>query len=171
MKKISIVSISLVIWLIPVFAFAQTTTLPDRVQSLKGLEGVYILVELNEEIKEAGFTDQSVKSDIEKILNNAGVKIIDINELRNTPGNPYLQLSTFGYEMKTGGYACALLLGLKQDVILKRDMEIPGEATTWSSLWEITFSKGNMAHLPETVRNMTNLFVTDYRTANPSQKK
>lgn len=169
MKKISLISILFIISFNPLYTLAQTAALPDRVQSLKGLEGLYILVELNEEIKEAGFTNIGVKSNIESILKAAGIKILDSNDLRNTPGSPYLQLSTFGYEMKTGGYACAILLGLKQDVILERDKQIKGEASTWSALWEITFSGGNMAHLPETVRSMTSQFVKDYIAVNSSK--
>lgn len=171
MKKISLISFLLIISLSPLYTLAQTAAQPERVQSLKGLKGVYILVELNEEIKEAGFSNPGVRSDIEQILKSAGIKIIDISDLRNTPGSPYLQLSTFGYEIKTGGYACAILLGLKQDVVLERDKDIKAEATTWSTLWEITFSEGNMTHLPETVRNMTNQFVKDYLAANFSENK
>ena len=170
MKKIIIISILLIISLNPLYTLAQTDTLPVRMELLEGLESMYVLVELNEEIKEAGFTNIDVRSDIEQALKNAGIKILDSNDLRNTPGSPYLQLSTFGYEMKTGGSACAILLGLKQDVILERDKEIKGEATTWSALWEITFSKGNMTPLPETVRSMTSQFVKDYIAANLSEK-
>lgn len=167
MKTYESIMVLLIIALCPCYVFSQTSNSPDRQQSMKGLEGIYVQVNLNSDIKEAGFSEAAIKNEVETKLRIAGLTILNEQEIVNTPGKPYFQITTFGYKMSTGGYVCAILAGLKQDVLLIRDTSIETEASTWSSMWEITFSEGNMYHLGETVLTMVDQFTKDYLAVNP----
>jgi len=62
---------------------------PDN-DALKGLEGVYVKVVLNDKIVSQGLTVEKIESDVNQKLRSAGIPILSISELREIPGSPIL---------------------------------------------------------------------------------
>ena len=62
---------------------------PDN-DVLKGLEGVFVKVVLNDKIVSRGLSVEKMESDVKQKLRSAGILILSISELREIPGSPIL---------------------------------------------------------------------------------
>jgi len=62
---------------------------PDN-DVLKGLEGVFVKVVLNDKIVSQGLSVERTESDVKQKLRSAGILILSISELREIPGSPIL---------------------------------------------------------------------------------
>jgi hypothetical protein len=114
----------------PTVGFAFTA---DKRDTLRGLTEVSVLVEyLPDDVEREGLTREHLTRDIEGRLRQAGLRVLTISEIANSPGAPYLYVAVYpitGPSMNFNAYAIGL--ALKQLVQLSRNPATELFATTW----------------------------------------
>src|SRR5215472_3875500 len=69
----------------------QVATAEEDRESLRGLTGVYVLVEhLTKEAERDGLSENQLQTDVELRLRRAGIKVQTRQESLASPGRPYL---------------------------------------------------------------------------------
>ena len=77
----------------PTVGFAFTA---DKRDTLRGLSEVSVLVEyLPDDVEREGLSREHLKRDIEVRLRQAGLRVLTISEIANSPGAPYLYVAVY----------------------------------------------------------------------------
>jgi hypothetical protein len=139
-------------------------------QSLKGLKGVYVLVEdLKAEAERDGLNQASIRTDVELKLRQAGITVLTKAEAEAAPGAPclYISVDTKGSQSESL-YGVSMKVELKQNVRLDRDpsMWLPG-VTTWSVEAVGTVGRGKLRNLRDRVKDYADRFINAYLSVNP----
>jgi len=141
-------------------------------ESLRGLSAVTVRVErLSEEARAGGLSEQALRAEVEQRLKAAGLKVLTPSEAAQTPGRPVLYVrvnARLPYSSDT--YAVNVTLALLQDVTAARD---PGltirEAKTWDAGYLRTWPRQSLPQVMNTVRDLTDEFVGDWKLANSAR--
>jgi len=140
------------------------TDSPETRQTLKGLGGMYVIVDgVDPEIEQGGLTKAQIKTDAELKLGFAGIKMV-------SGGGPYLYVRVDVLKLKgegayTGVYTYEIGIELKQDVILSRDTGIEEFATTWSTgAFGLT---PDLNIIRSTTKDYIDEFISAYLSVNP----
>jgi len=138
-------------------------------QSLKGLKGVYVLVEpLEAEVERDGLNQTSIQTDVELRLRQAGIKVLTEGERLAAPGSPFLYVLV---NAKSGSpYAFSIDVEFCQGVRLDRDpsMQIIG-ATTWSVRAVGTAGRENLRNIRDFIKDYVDQFINAYLSVNPKK--
>jgi hypothetical protein len=138
-------------------------------RALRGLNGVYVLVEvLNPEAERLGLTQDQIKTDVELRLRKAGVRVLTNEDRYKTPGMPYLYVNV-NTSFKSGTGLCAHSVGveLKEMVMLARRFETVG--SIWRTGSVGTVGIANIKELRGSVGDLVDEFINDYLAANPNK--
>jgi hypothetical protein len=109
-------------------SFGQGTSVDLGVNTLKGINGVQVLVEdLSDSAKALGLERETIQTDVELKLRLAGMRVLSEEEGNNTPGNPSLYVN-----VRVVRSAAAVAVELKQSVRSVRNGELT-LGTTWSA--------------------------------------
>jgi hypothetical protein len=137
-------------------------------KSLKGLTGVYVLIEdLGPNKQEVGgLTTSQLQSDVELKLRKVGIRVLTKEEWSATKGSPYLYVR-ISPVVQPDFYAYSIEVELKQVVVLLR-APIYVSGATWStgsagSVGKTNFVKG----LRDSVGDLIDQFINDYLAVNP----
>ena len=105
----------------------------DKRDTLRGLREISVLVEyLPDDVEREGLNRDHLQRDIELRLRQAGLHVLTISEVANSPGAPYLYVAVYPIttpSVTLNAYAVALTL--KQLVQLSRNPTTELFATTW----------------------------------------
>ena len=137
------------------------------IESLRGLSGVLIKVDLAEEVKKDGLTQSQVSADVELALQQARIKILSQDKWQNTLGRPYLYVRIESAKVQDNWkfYTYAIQLHLIQDVSLFRANQSERlSASTWNSS---IIGHGYLGDIRVHLKEVINRFASDYSTANP----
>ena len=145
---------------------AMASDTESRRATLKGLSGVYVLVErFRERQKNAGFNRQTFQTDVELKLRLAGIKVQTEQERLAEPGSPYLYLIVTPLHGQRGeNAACGIDLELKQNVRLFRKLDTTISATTWSTGGVVY---GGLPHIRDVVKDHVDIFINAWLSVNP----
>ncbi|MBA4392847.1 MAG: hypothetical protein C0407_04775 [Desulfobacca sp.] len=148
----------------------QVTYYSDQKESLKGLQGLGILVEpLDPEIEKAGISRGQLKQEVELKLRQAGIRVLTEKERVKAPGKPYLYVNLNAYNWREEViYGYSLKIDFNQLILLDRDKNIGCFATTWygGSAGMIGANKFEYVIRAELVGTLDK-FITDYVAVNP----
>src|ERR1700686_187081 len=104
------------------FLLASTAAVPSAAQteperdSLKGLTGVYVLIEdLPNDATQAGLTTDTFRTDVELRLRRSGIKVLGREELFRTPGEPRLYSNVNVLCDRSGICAYSVSVSFQQD--------------------------------------------------------
>ena len=153
----------------PVFALDRES---NR-QTLRGLQGVWVLIEdLEPEIERSGLTKNQIQKDVEGRLREAGIKTLTQEEASKTPGEPYLYVNINLNAGKPGDetYSYSVDIGVIQGVRLQRDPRQKIHAVTWSTGGVGSIKKEFVNRLSDSVEDLVNVFVKAYLSMNPRKK-
>ena len=68
----------------------------DKRDTLRGLREISVLVEyLPDDVEREGLNREHLKHDIEMRLRQAGLRVLTISEIANSPGAPYLYVAVY----------------------------------------------------------------------------
>ena len=114
----------------PTVGFAFTA---DKRDTLRGLREISVLVEyLPDDVEREGLSREHLTRDIEVRLGQAGLRVLTISEIANSPGAPYLYVAVYPIAAPSANFnAYAIGLTLKQLVHLSRNPTTEFFATTW----------------------------------------
>ena len=149
-------------------ATAGGDTENDR-QSLKGLEGVGVVVEdLEAEVEQGGLNTTSIRTDVELKLRQAGITVLTEAEVLAAPGGPILHINV----STVGGPLYAYFVGVElcQDVRLDRDPSIRiFTAVTWSVGAVGTVGRSNLRDIRNSIKDHVDEFLNAYLSVNPKR--
>jgi len=147
------------------FAFAEYYT--DQKETLRGLTGVFVLIEnLDPEIEKDGLTRSQIRTDVELKLRLAGIKVLSKEERLKSPGMPYLYVHTNIFKMEDIiGYVYSISVLLTQTVLLERDMKNSSFADTWKTAYVGITS--DLENIRMKIKGRVDKFINDYLAVNP----
>jgi|SRR6185312_13249547 len=140
--------------------------------SLKGLQGVFVLVEdLNPPEEQAGLKTADIQADAEEKLKAAGIPLLNKAQAIDAPGMPTLYISvSVASSAATGAWPFSIDVNLEQQATLKRnpDTFVP-TAITWhvGSLGAV--DRSNIRSVRDRVNEQVAKFVNAYSKVNLTQ--
>ena len=149
------------------------------IASLKGLEGVEVLVEeLKSELENFNITAIQIQSDVEAKLHEAGIKVLtkEENEKVQSHRKPYLYLRINSYKPPWGREVVAfnMDMALNQQVVLSGDHKVFEKAfyapTWYSSVVGIVGWK-NLSTVRESANALTDKFIEAYLSVNSKKRQ
>lgn len=161
---------------------AQNSLFEKQKATLRGLTGVYVLVEkINDSVKDYGITENQIRTDVELRLRKAGIRVLSQSESFNTPGEPYLYIKIGIVNIQTSGdnfrfgYAYDITVSLEQDVLLERKImadkntpvQIPISAATWERGTLGVLPKADVRSIRDDVNDYIDQFINDFLAVNP----
>jgi hypothetical protein len=140
--------------------------------SLKGLQGVYVLVEdLNPPEEQAGLKTVDIQADIVQKLQAAGIPLLSKDQDIQTPGMPTLYVSVSVASSPSGDlWPFSVDVNLEQQATLKRnpDTFVP-TAITWHVGAIGAVDKSNVRSIRDRVNEQIAKFVNAYNKVNLTQ--
>jgi hypothetical protein len=140
--------------------------------SLKGLQGVFVLVEdLNPPEEQAGLKSADIQADAEQELKAAGIPLLTKTQNIDTPGMPTLYISvSVASSTATDLWPFSIDVNLEQQATLKRspDTFVP-TAITWHVGSIGAVDKSGIGSIRDRVNEQIARFVTAYFRVNLTQ--
>ena len=142
--------------------------------TLRGLPGVNVFVNgLGTDIEQEGLTKEQIQTDVELRLRKAGIRVLTVEEVRNTEIKPVLMISVLTFRSKAlsdflGGsvYSYSINIELNQTASLKRAADQQYLVITWSdNAVGMTTSKA-LRTIRDGVGDYVDKFINDYLAAN-----
>ena len=159
---------------VTVFIFACCATVlrvtpvyGQGIESLRGLSGVMIKVDLAEEVKKDGLTQSQVTADAELALQQGNIPVLSHEKWQHTIGRPYLYVRIESAKIQDNWkfYTYSIQLHLFQDVTLSRNNQPDRlSASTWNSS---IIGHGYLGDIRVHVKEAIDRFASDYSAANP----
>ncbi len=105
--------------------------------TLAGLQGVAVVVEdlqpsVMKYAAKSGLSKAQVQQDAEKMLRDAGIRIVAGEDWKKTPGKPLLYININTHETEKYWYAYDIKVELRQLATLDANPQLKTLATTWS---------------------------------------
>jgi len=148
---------------------AVSAEMPARAkETLRGLQGVTVVIEpLLATTEHDGLSQQQLQSEVERQLQAAGIRVLNKEEWRQTPGAPYLYVNVAALKKSYGLYAYSIEVCLNQLVTLTRAHDIQEFAETWETREVGTVGKDRLPTVRQSVAAHVNVFIHDYFAVNP----
>lgn len=146
-------------------AFGQG--IPSEKESLKGIKALRVVVEdLKPDIEKDGVLKRIIHTDVELKLRMAGIKVIDIPNLKE--GNSFLYVNANILKSNNDTfYTYNISVNLKQDVFLARNNKLCFGAITWNSGSIGIIGKGELPEIRQDIKDHIDVFINDYLEMNP----
>lgn len=151
----------------PTGGFAFTA---DKRETLRGLGAVSVLVEyLPDDVEREGVSREQLTRDIEGRLRQAGLRVLTISEIANSPGAPYLYVAVHPITGPSANLtAYAIGLTVRQLVQLSRDPPTEFFATTWEGPAHPSWlSASRVLDIRTRISEALGRFIIDYQAVNP----
>jgi hypothetical protein len=133
-----------------------------RKESLKGMHGIYVVVEdLGQELKGI-LTRSDLRNRVEKQLRTAGIRLVKELEAAKLPGEPYLYVNLAALPLGSRRYACRIDLEVHELVALVHNSST-GHAITWE---QGVVTAGGVKTICHNVDELVFDFICDYLAMN-----
>jgi len=136
-------------------------------ESLRGLDGVMVAVEILTDLSKDGLAKKQIQSDVTAQLQEAGIKIYSEKELNNTAGRPYLLIEITGTKIQDNWkfYTYSISVHLFQETYLARQTEGSSfHAATW---FRVHTGHGYLDDIRVRIKEIMSIFINTYRSVNP----
>lgn len=141
----------------------------DKRDTLRGLSDISVLVEyLPDDVEREGLNREHLQRDIEVRLRQAGLHVLTISDLANSPGAPYLYVAVYPITTPSVNFnAYAVALTLKQLVQLSRHPTTELFATTWEGPMHLgSLGDARVLGIRNKILDAVGRFIVDYRDVN-----
>ena len=141
----------------------------DKRDTLRGLTDISVLVEyLPDDVEREGLSREHLQRDIEVRLRQAGLHVLTISEVANSPGAPYLYVAVYPITTPSVNFnAYAVALTLKQLVQLSRHPATELFATTWEGPLHLgPLGDARVLGIRGRILDAVGRFIVDYRDVN-----
>ena len=140
----------------------------EEIETLDGLPGVFVTVDnLNPAAEAYGLASRKVRGDVALHLQQKGIHVFTIDQMRRSPGLPILKVTTNVHKSEAGYYVYSIDLYLQQTVKLSRRPSIETYAVTWKTGTLGVVSGDRLSTLKDMVQDSVDAFITDYLSVNP----
>jgi len=143
-----------------------TGTVSGRDAALRGLAGVLINVDIDDILTSEGLSKRQIISDIDLILQQAGVKVLNDKQWRKTEGHPRLFVQIAGNKVQENWpfFTFAINIQLQQDVYISRSGQTELiQASTWFNMQS---GYGYVGDIRLQIKEIVGTFAADYLAAN-----
>ena len=150
----------------PTVGFSFTA---DKRDTLRGLKELSVLIEyLPDDVEREGLNREHLQHDLEVRLRQAGLHVLTISEVANSPGAPYLYVAVYPITSPSVNVnAYAVTLTLKQLVQLSRNPTTELFATTWEGpIHFSSLSDSRALDIRSRIFDAVGRFIVDYRDVN-----
>lgn len=166
---LAILALSAAVFVSPLVAQVEEA---DARKTLAGLRGVYVMVApLTDETQRHGLSEAQVRADVESQVQQAGVPALKKDDLRRTPGMPYLYVRpVIEHPQATPNlYAYHVAIEVFQLVVLTRNPDVFAIARTWNAKGGLGAAgeENVAASTKDALRSMTDQFIAAFLAANP----
>lgn len=159
--KVNAVVALIVFLLLPGISYALT----DKQKALVGLKGVLVVVEdIRPQAEPLDLTIDQIQTDVELRLRKAGLRVLTVLEMLETPGRPYLYVNVNPI-IWSGICACAIEVNLRETVMLARGLKTQG--SIWDERSAGFVRKENIRQIRDRISDEVDKFINDYLAANP----
>jgi hypothetical protein len=164
MKRWKLIVLSLVmLLLLPGVSHALTA----KQKVLVGLKGVCVLVtDIYPKAESLGLSKDQIKTDVELRLRKAGVRVLTVKEMHETPGAPDLLVTIVAY-IQSNLCAFSIQVDLRELVALARGFEVTG--TIWEKSQLGLTPIDQIRFVREGLGDLVDEFINDYLAANPKK--
>lgn len=163
-----------VVWL--VFFTGTAVAVDEEVtrRTFKGLPGVSVIVEdfqpnIKNHVDKAGFSKDNIKTNIETRLKNAGIQVMQQDEMLKTRSKPVLYVNINTHEYERYFFAYDIKLELRQLVAMETDPQIKSLVATWDINLTGAVNLGNLNVLNKNLNILLDRFIKGYREVNGLQ--
>ena len=141
----------------------------EEKETLRGLKGVYVLVEnLSPDIEEDELKLSTIQTNVELKLRMAGIKVLTREESSKELGIPFLYVQ-LNIMKSSGSYVFSILIELREWVYLTRDTTIECTATTWRNGTVGVAGSRNLDFIRDSIKDYVDKFINDYLSMNPKE--
>jgi hypothetical protein len=151
---------------------ARVLELPYQVQTLVGVEGVWVLIDyLGEAARSTGLTEDQFKKEVEVELLLAGIKVNARQERATFKDGAYLHISinTLAYN-DSPDIVYSISIELSQTVELRTSLPISARAITWHDRSVGMYTTSEFAQSTrQEVKEGIHIFIEEYLIANPDK--
>ncbi|MDI9570380.1 MAG: hypothetical protein QM278_06625 [Pseudomonadota bacterium] len=116
--------------------------------------------------EKAGIEREAIKKETERRLAAAGIVMVESEEWRRTPGNPFLYVSINTHETEKYWFAYDVKVELRQVVCLEANPLVRTMATTWSMNMTGIANIGNLHIIRGDAMVLVERFVAAHRSVN-----
>ena len=141
-------------------------------QSLKGLRGFHIVIEeLNANLMKYAkaqkiiLDKEQIKTAVEKRLQNAGIRVLPLQDMLNTPGKPVFYVNINTHEYEKYWYAYNIRTEVQQMASLESNPKMKMMAVSWSLNMTGVVNIGTMNRLQSNVDMLVDRFIAAYKAA------
>lgn len=157
----SIIPILAVLFLFHSLAFGLDNEMARK--TLRGLEGVYVLISLDEKIHQVELLESQSKTDVDKKLRTAGIKV-----LLDKPGVPWMRVHLYSLT-NNQDIVYMVHLDLIQDAHLIKNYKLTRltRVITWSTGYlRRTY---RIEDIRSDIKDLTDQFINAYLSVNPKK--
>ena len=141
--------------------------------SLRGVESMTVHVSCSQIATEIGLSEEDIRRNIQRQLENAGIKVRPPQMWETLPGRCRLRVAVKVYRPAHQDiFVYNLKLDFLQTVALERNPQTRIDAVTWELMWFAHGSESRLAQaIPQNLKVLTASFIRDYRQVNPKDNK
>ena len=156
------------ITIVCLICFNSTAVLAVRgqEQSLRGLEGLMVEVEIIRDLLADGLVKKKIQSDVTTQLKKADIRVYSQKELNAIAGRPYLFIEIAGKKIQDNWkfYTYSITVYLYQETYLAREPQsIAFQAATWIKGYT---GHGYLDDIRVRVQEIVSIFVNTYLSVN-----
>ena len=135
-------------------------------ESLKGIRGIFVWINVDSGLKKWGITNEKIKTDVELKLRVAGINVLSGDLSGIEPG---LSVVVLGGEHENLVYY-TIFVSLRQNVTLSRNPNLECYSKTWESTWVGLIQGDRLEQKARIViKDMIDEFLNEYLSVNPKQ--
>jgi hypothetical protein len=146
--------------------------------TLKGLKGVYVVVEelqpgilkYDKYIEKSGLGREALKNDVETRLKEAGIRVLSWDEVMKMSGRPALYINVNTHENEKYWFGYDDRVELRQVVSLVANPNLKVMVSTWSVNITGVVNIGQLHIIKEDVKILVNRFIRAYQSENYKQE-
>ena len=162
-------NLNLAIGVVVILAFSLVGSKAHAIfegESIRRIDSIYIGIEnINPEIKKEGFSEQTVRRDLELKFRSAGIKIIGENEWLSLKGRPYLLITPIVKEISPNKYIYKIEMRIRQEARLIRNPSVVIFCTTWNI--ESFGTSNSISYIREDLKDLADKFLNAWLSVNP----
>jgi len=140
--------------------------------SLRGVGSMTVHASCCESATETGINEEDIRTNIQRQLENAGIKVRPPRMWGTLPGRCRLRVAVKVYRpAHQETFVYNLKVDFLQTVTLERNPQTRIDVITWELMWFAHGSKSGLAQaIGQNLEVLTASFIKDYRQANPKDK-
>ena len=146
--------------------------LSPELASLKGVESMTVHASCCQSATEMGLDEEDIRANIQRQLEDAGIKVRPLHMWRAVPGRCRLRVAVKVYRpAHQETFVYNLKVDFLQTATLGRDAQTQIDVVTWELMWFAHGSKSKLGQvIGQNLKVLTASFIKDYRQANPMDK-